>query len=448
MKAPTQRALLVVLREALALLLTGAAMASGALAQGSSAPSPSPATQAPAAPKETPPAATPAPSNPDTAAPSAGWTSGIKLSLQAEAGIAFNPQRPDDNLNFGQLFTDKANQFQLNQMLLTTQKPISPKDTGFAAGFKIQLLYGSDARYTHFLGELDRTIAGRYQLDVVEADVALHLPILTEGGVDVKAGQYPSPLGSETIDPSSNPFYSHSYIFNFGVPFKHTGVLTTTHASSILDLYLGIDSGANTSLGAGNNNGAPGGIAGAGLSLLGGKLTVLALTHIGPENPARSVPNADSYNRYYNDVVVTYKPDNTWAFTTEGNYVRDEYTRAEGYGVAQYVSYALSSQVTLNGRAEVWRDNRNFYVTAAPGNLDYVDSERGFPAAVISAPRPTTYSEITVGLTYKPPLPAPVSTLMIRPELRYDRALDGSHPFAAGHDNGAFTAAADLVLGF
>jgi hypothetical protein len=171
----------------------------------------------------------------------------------------------------------------------------------------------------------------------------------------------------------------------------------------VFDFYLGIDSGVNTSLGAGDNNSAAAGIGGFGLNLLGGKLTVLALTHIGPENPSRTVPNADSYPRYLNDVVVTYKPDDTWSFTTEGNYVRDDYARAEGYGVAQYASYALSSQITLNGRAEVWRDNRNSYVAAF---------------------------------------------LMIRPELRYDRALNGSRPFNAGRDNGAFTAAADLVLGF
>ncbi len=85
-----------------------------------------------------------------------------------------NPQRPADANNFGQLFTDKANQFQLNQILLTAQRAIDSKETGFAVGFKVQLMYGSDARYTHFLGELDRSIGNRYQLDVVEANVSLH----------------------------------------------------------------------------------------------------------------------------------------------------------------------------------------------------------------------------------------------------------------------------------
>ena len=46
--------------------------------------------------------------------------------------------------------------------------------------------------------------------------------------MDAHVGLFPTPLGYEVIDPSANPFYSHSYIFQFGLPFKHTGVLATT----------------------------------------------------------------------------------------------------------------------------------------------------------------------------------------------------------------------------
>jgi hypothetical protein len=102
-------------------------------------------------------------------------------------------------------------------------------------------MYGSDARYTQFL-----SIDARYQFDVVEANVQAHPPWLTEGGIDLKAGQYPTPLGYETIDPSTNLFYPHSYIFQFGLPFKHTGALTTTRVNSILDVYAGAGTGSNT----------------------------------------------------------------------------------------------------------------------------------------------------------------------------------------------------------
>ena len=73
-----------------------------------------------------------------------------------------------------------------------------------------------------------------------------------------------TPLGYETIDPSTNPFYSHSYIFQFGLPFKHTGALTATHVNRRLDVYAGIDTGTNTTFGPlGDNNGAVGGIGGS-----------------------------------------------------------------------------------------------------------------------------------------------------------------------------------------
>jgi putative OmpL-like beta-barrel porin-2 len=374
------------------------------------------------------------------------WVSTIKLGVEFEAGVSFNPAGPANDRNFGQLFTDHANQAQLNQTLLTLQRTTDPKATGYDFGFKVQFLYGSDARYTHFLGELDQTIGQRYQLGILEANVTAHLPWITSGGLDVKAGQYPSPLGYENIDPSTNPFYSHSYISQFGVPFEHTGVVSTLHLSQAFDLWIGIDSGEQTSLAGGDNNGEPAGIVGFGLNnLLGGKLNILVLSHLGPENPTRTTPNADNLMRYENDVVMSYNASDKWSFNTEVNYERDEYAHDDAYGVAQYAAYGLSKRITLNGRAEIFRDNKGYFVSSFPGNLDYVRYELGFPANLVSEPG-TTYSEFTVGMTYKPSLPH-LSPLMIRPEIRWDRSLSGTDPFRGGHKD-MVTLASDVVLGF
>ena len=44
-------------------------------------------------------------------------------------------------------------------------------------GLKLQFMYGSDARYTQFPGELNSVDPNaRYQLDVVEANLLAHLP--------------------------------------------------------------------------------------------------------------------------------------------------------------------------------------------------------------------------------------------------------------------------------
>jgi hypothetical protein len=400
-----------------------------------------------------------APSAEAPAAPSGLMIGPIKLSAQFEAGFLINPARPADGLNFGHLFTDHANQAQLNQVLLTASKPLDPKDAGYQWGFKLQVLYGSDARYTQFLGELNRVAPNaRYQPDIVEANVLGHFPWLTEGGIDLKAGQYSSPLGNETIDPSTNLFYSHSYIFQFGLPFKHTGALTITHVNSTLDVYAGVDTGANTTFGPlGDNNSAIGGIGGFALNLMDGNLTVLALTHFGPEQATRLLApigvNANGEWRYYNDVVVTWKATDKLTLTTELNWVRDDYgfvgKPVNGFGGAQYVSYTLTDTLILNARAELWRDDNNFFVASFPGNSAYIQAQQGFPTFVHAAPGTnTTYGALTLGVTYKPEMPAPISGLLIRPEVRWDHAFTNNKPFNAQRSDNAVTLGADAVLTF
>lgn len=245
----------------------------------------------------------------DDVKPPVSWASGITFGVQAEAGFTAAAGSPHANTggNFGQLFTDKPNTGLINQIAFTIMRAIDPKETGWDVGFKLQVMGGSDARYTHFMGELDRASTSRYQYDIVEANVTVHAPVLTAGGIDFKVGQYSTPLGLETIDPATNPFYSHSYIFNFGLPLKHTGGLAIIHATDMIDVYAGLDTGVNTSVGKGDNNGALGGIGGLQVRLLDGKLTALALARIGPEQPKRLVPNADKYLRQFYDAVITFK---------------------------------------------------------------------------------------------------------------------------------------------
>ena len=113
-------------------------------------------TTAPPAARLRPAPAAPAAAPADAAPPPGLWVDGIHLSAQIDAGIMGNPSGPADGLNFGHLFTDHANQVQLNQLLLTANKPLDPKNSDYQWGFKVQFMYGSDARYTQFLGELNR----------------------------------------------------------------------------------------------------------------------------------------------------------------------------------------------------------------------------------------------------------------------------------------------------
>jgi hypothetical protein len=373
------------------------------------------------------------------AAPASWWDT-VTVSGYVEGGLTLNPDYPGDRLNFGHLFTDKANTPLLNQASIIVQRPLDPKATDYDFGFKVQLMYGSDARYTHYLGELDYIINDRSQLTPVEAWGVVHLPWLFSGGIDVKLGQYVTLEGAETIDPTTNYLYSHSYIFNFGIPLVHTGIMTVSHVDPMVDVYLGVDTGVNTTFGnrQGDNNGAAAFHGGIGLNLLDGNLTILATTHIGPENPdtfATAVAcncNPNRALRYLSDITATWKVNDSLSLITDLNYIRDDGFKASGYGIAQYAVFTVNDWLKIVGRGEVWRDNNNFFVAAFPGNFDFVNAEYGFPNTAVFGPGPTTYLELTAGLNITPALPAGLpflKSITVRPEVRYDASLNGTRPF-------------------
>jgi hypothetical protein len=381
---------------------------------------------------------------PSPAAPSPTPEPRFKMSGWIESGITFNPASPQDNQNFGRLFDNRANEPMLNQLALNVERALAPKPDEFDWGFKLQFMYGSDARFIHSLGLLDHTAATSIlQPDLVEAYLNLHFPIITDGGLDLKLGKFVTLEGAETIDPRSNFFYSHTYIFNFGIPFNHTGALATVHVNKWIDLYGGITRGVNTSIEDNNDN--PSFAGGIGLNLLDGKLTLLAATSIGPETP-----NDNHDQRYLNCMTTSWKITDKLTSITDLNYTHDAGADADCYGVAQYFTYAINSWLTAGLRGEIFRDDTGFYVASYADNHDPMRTLEGAPTL---DPRTvgggkTTYGAVTLGLNIKPSVPKPAASLAIRPELRFDRALNGTHPFNDSSERNQFTAGIDVVIGF
>ena len=367
----------------------------------------------------------------------------FKISGWLDSGVTFNPDSPRDNQNFGRFFDDRSNEPMLNQLVINFERALAPQPGEFDWGFKLQMLYGSDARTIHSLGLFDRTAHEILQPDLVEAYLNLHFPIISEGGLDLKLGKFVTLEGAETIDPHTNFFYSHTYIFNFGIPFNHTGALATFHATKWLDLMAGITRGVNTSID--DNNDAPAFHGGLGLNFNEGKVVVSASTHIGPETPDN---NHDL--RYLNDITTTWKIANKLTSITDLNYALDEVAGAKAYGVAQYLIYSINNWLTAGIRAEIFRDDKGFYVVSFADNEDPMRALRGEPTIdprTVGGGR-TTYGALTAGLNIKPAMPKPLSALTIRPELRYDRALTDTRPFNDSRDRDQFTAAVDFILTF
>ncbi len=371
---------------------------------------------------------------------------GFRLYGWIETGITGNFASPNDNQNFGRLLDDRANEPLLNQFVLTAERGLDPSMADrFDWAFRIQFLYGSDARYLKTIGLFDLITDDTVQPDIPELWFLAHFPISgTAGGLDLKLGKFMTCEGADMSDPRMNIFYSRTYIFNFGTPFYGVGALATMRACPCLDLYGGITRGVN--VGTEDNNDSVSFYGGLGLNCCDGKVACAAITHIGPENPR------DNHDyRYLNDIVTTWKITNKLTSITDINFIYEESVNAKGYGIAQYLTYAVNDCCTIGIRGEVWRDADGFFVAQFASNNDFIHFERGddtvFDPRTTGGGR-TTYGALTAGVMIKPPKPALITDLMIRPEIRYDRSLNNTRPFNDLSDHDMLTAAVDVVVTF
>lgn len=374
----------------------------------------------------------------------------VKVSGHIEQGYTWNPDRPHDRLNFGRLFDDRSNDYRLNQALITFERALDPKPCCTDWGFKAQFMYGSDARFIHSLGIMDNITDETVQPDIVELFATYHMPVLTEGGVDLKVGQFVTLMGAEVIYALADPLYSHSYIFNYGIPFKHTGVMATTHVNKQLDVHLGLVAGINTGS-FDDNNDAWAFHGGFNWKSCDEKLNVAGSFHAGPENDgffnSVGIDSNDDF-RYIEDLVVTYKITDRLTTITDINIGNDEGANAEWYGWAQYFTYEINKCVSGVVRIEVFRDDDGFAVFKDPSNDGFIDAERGIAGpsgfGALVGGGGTTYSALTVGLNWKP-----YEKLLVRPEVRWDWAQNNTkNPFDDASDIDQFTLGFDVIWSF
>src|SRR5208283_491764 len=96
---------------------------------------------------------------------------------------------------------------------LVLSKPLDPKECSW--GFNAILLAGADAAFLSPIGGWFRQTNERYGIDFTDLNLTAHLPFLTEGGIDIKAGRQTTCLGpmgaiawQRTFDSSDYAWYN------------------------------------------------------------------------------------------------------------------------------------------------------------------------------------------------------------------------------------------------
>ena len=295
---------------------------------------------------------------------------------------------------------DYKNQLMLNQVDLDIQRTVDATQNKFDIGFNIEGFYGRDAVYTHSNGILDNHnkhggTSRDDDLDLEQAYLTFAIPV--GSGLTLTAGKFATLLGNETINPTTNALYTHSYIFSYGIPFTQTGVLAKYNLTDALSITAGFTRGWNQSTD--DNNGAIdflGELAWTVNSKLSATLNV-------SEGPQSTDDNSDYWTVI--EALGTFKVSDQLSLTADLLY-GDANAIAQWYAAAGYATYTFNKYVTGNLRAEFYHDGRGF--TTGVGVTD------------------TNYIEATVGVGITPlPDNNLASSLTVRPELRLDTADRG-----------------------
>lgn len=138
-----------------------------------------------------------------------------------------------------------GNEFLVNQIGLVVQKPL--RQDRYDWGFNVRYFAGADAATGQPLGGINDPVTNsRFGHDFRDLNLQFHLPILTEGGVNVKVGRMNTIIGWNGYLAPYRPLYSSDYQFFYSQDGAFTGALAQVVVSDQLDVWSGITMGANT----------------------------------------------------------------------------------------------------------------------------------------------------------------------------------------------------------
>jgi hypothetical protein len=341
---------------------------------------------------------------------------GIEVGGLAEAGYTYSTSSPPDNVITGRAFDFENQDPTLNQVMLYAERTTDASKP-WDLGFRIEALYGADARFTHSNGLLEEFSDGENQFDLTQIYGEVVIPV--GHGIKTKVGKFITPLGYELVNPSGNAFYSHSFLFGI-VPFAHTGVLGTYQVGDNLSVSFGFSRGWDQAL-EDNNDDALDAI-GVVAYTLDDKTNLTFSFTTGPEQAGNS-------GRYRTalDFIATHQVNDKLTLAVNADYIFDARAGQDGddsqvYGVAGYLGYKLCPCATLNTRLEWFND------TSRIGGFDAV------------------LYEATVGVALTPFKDGWASNLVIRPEARWDYA--DNDVFDGGTDDQQLTFGVDAYITF
>jgi hypothetical protein len=156
----------------------------------------------------------------------------------------------------GHQFDTNNNNFNVQAVKIALEKALPDKNE-WAAGFRIDAIMGSDAKYlgdpafgstssSESDGGGESGISTSYPIALEQALVKFRIPV--GNGLDIYAGKFVTFLGYEVIESPANLNFSRGLLFTNAIPLTHTGVYADYKFNDTFEAKFGVVDGWNNSV--------------------------------------------------------------------------------------------------------------------------------------------------------------------------------------------------------
>ncbi len=308
---------------------------------------------------------------------------GIKAGGYVAQSFVWNPYQPNDRFNGPLTWTDRANDYQLNEIYFYAGKAADNEGCGTALGWRVDTLYGTNYRWdtsAGFESSWDNNQFYGLAVPALYGELAYN-------DLNIKVGRFISPVGYHTVGQGNNFFSFIPYMYQYGQPFTHTGIWANYKASDDLVIGGGITHGWDNS----DNTGNPhaGGLLNATYTI--DEQRALAWVGVfGPE-PNFTGVNPSSYNglgytnRFLQTLVYTNKLSDDELLVLESDFGTQSDAVAAGrsakwYSFAAWYYWNMTCRCQWGAGYEWFRDQGGFRVGGILPSLGSPDA-RGLSLA-------------------------------------------------------------------
>jgi hypothetical protein len=411
----------------------------------------------------------PAGTNPDAPTPPAPWSltdifndadgknwlkdNQWKIGGNIDQSFTGNFSSPRDRWNGPVTWTDRSNEYELNQFWLYIERATDTTKQDFDIGGRFDAFFGSNYRFDTETGLENNNFRFNSQHTLYGFALPQFYLETAYKKLKIKWGHFISPVGYFTVDMTQNFFNTLPYTFQYGEPFTHTGALATYTVDDHLTLGGGVVRGWDNfdGSGTGTKNLAP---------IVQATYTwedKSSLYYFGIYSNEANSFGTDVSPRWLQTVVYSKPLSEKWNYVFQSDLgIQQDTNNASNpggisrwYGVNQYFFYVQNEKWTWGVNLEWFRDEEGFRVGGflpVPPSTPQNSSVEGLPTT--RSGFAGNFFQTTMGPKWQFH-----KNMFLRPNLRFDyfdgnANVNGLLPFGDGNKHWQGILATDLAIVF